>query len=94
MEEKIYKRSIGNKILDIVLISVLITTAVLGYLSLDFSKRRLASMLSDSIKGIAATTASFINAEDILLIMIYSDGIRERYLRELRDPLAHIRKAG
>jgi putative nucleotidyltransferase with HDIG domain len=90
MEEKIYKRSIGNKILDIVLISVLITTAVLGYLSLDFSKRRLASMLSDSIKGIAATTASFINAEDILLIMIYSDGIRERYLSASSATLSHI----
>ena len=90
MEEKIYKRSIKRKILDIVLVSILIITAVLGYLSLDFSSRRLVSMLSDSIKGIAATTASFINSEDILLIMIYSDGIRERYLSMSSATLSHI----
>jgi HD-GYP domain-containing protein (c-di-GMP phosphodiesterase class II) len=90
MEEKTYKRSVGKKILDIVLISVLIITAVLGYLSLGFSKRRLALMLSDSIKGIAATTASFINAEEILLIILYSDGIRERYLSVSSATLSHI----
>jgi|GEM_PF-2296862 len=90
MEENIYKRSIKNKILDIVLISVLTITVVLGYLSLDFSKRRLTSMLSDSIKSIAATTASFINAEDVLLIMLYSDGIRERYLTTSSATLSHI----
>ena len=90
MEENIYRRSIKNKILDIVLVSVLIATAVLGYLSLDFSKRRLTSMLSDSIKGIAATTASFIKAEDILLIMLYSDSIRERHLSTSSAELSHI----
>lgn len=90
MEEKTYKRSIKSKILDIVLISVLVITVVLGYLSLDFSKRRLASMLSDSIKGIAATTASFINAEDILLIMLYADDIRDRYLSASSATLSHI----
>jgi len=90
MEEKIYKRSIKNKILDIVLISVFIITAALGYISLDFSKSRLTSMLSDSIKGIVATTASFINPEDILLIMLYSDGIRERYTSTGMAALSHI----
>ncbi|MDO8535678.1 MAG: hypothetical protein Q7S30_01525, partial [Candidatus Omnitrophota bacterium] len=90
MEEKIYKRSIKNKILDVVLISVLIITVILGYLSLDFSKRRLTSMLSDSIKGIAATTASFINPEDILLIMLYEEGIKERYLSTGSATLSHI----
>jgi len=85
-----YKRSIKKKILDIVLISVLIITAVLGYLSLDFSKRRLTSMLSDSIKGIAATTASFIKMEDLLLIMRYSDDIRELYISKSSAPLSHI----
>jgi HD-GYP domain-containing protein (c-di-GMP phosphodiesterase class II) len=90
MEEKTYKRSIKSKILYLVLTSVLIITSVLGYLSLDFSKRRLTSMLSDSIKGIAATTASFINAEDILLIMLYSDGIRKRYLSTSSATLSHI----
>lgn len=90
MEEKIYKISIGKKILYTVLVSVLIITAVLGYLSLDFSKRRLTSMLSDSIKGIAATTASFINAEDILLIMLYSEDIRRRYLSTSSATLSHI----
>lgn len=90
MEEKIYKRSIKKKTFNIVLISVLIITVVLGYLSLDFSKRRLTSMLSDSIKGVAGTTASFIKAEDILLIMLYSDGIRERYLSASSATLSHI----
>jgi putative nucleotidyltransferase with HDIG domain len=47
-------------------------------------------MLSDSIKGIAATTASFINAEDILLIMLYSDGIVDRYRSTNSAPLSHI----
>jgi len=90
MEEKTYKRSIERKILNIVLISVLIITAVLGWLSLDFSKRRLASMLSDSIKGIAGTTASFINVEDLLLIMLNADGIRQRYLSTSSATLSHI----
>lgn len=90
MEEKIYKRSIGKKILDTVLVSILVITSILGYLSLDFSKRRLASMLSDSIKGIAATTASFINSEDILLIMLYSEDIRRRYLSASSATLSHI----
>ena len=90
MEKKTYKTSIEKKILNIVLISVLIITAALGYLSLDFSKRRLTSMLTDSIKGITATTASFINAEDILLIILYSDGIKARYLSTSSASLSHI----
>lgn len=85
-----YRVSIKKKILGIVLISVLIITAVLGYLSSDFSKHRLISMLSDSIKGIAATTASFIKAEDMLLIMLYSEGIRDRYLSTSSASLSHI----
>jgi HD-GYP domain-containing protein (c-di-GMP phosphodiesterase class II) len=90
MEAKIRTRSIRSKILNIVLVSVLIITAVLGYLSLDFSKRRLTSMLSDSIKGIAGTTASFIKAEDILLIMLYSDELKKRYLSTSSVTLSHI----
>jgi|GEM_PF-3852904 HAMP domain. len=80
MREKTYKRSVRKKILALFLVSLLIVTSILGYLSLDFSKRRLTTLISDSIKGIAATTASFISAEDMLLIMLYSEGIRERFL--------------
>ena len=79
MEKIIYRKSIAAKILGIVLLSVFIITAVLGYLSSDFSKRRLTSMLSESIRGIAGTTASFIKPEDILLISLCSDRIKEQY---------------
>ncbi len=80
MKKIVYKKSIKTKILTIVLLSIFIITAILGYLSFDFSKRRLTAMISDSIKGIAATTASFIKAEDILLILLHFDKIKERYL--------------
>ncbi|MCX5668325.1 MAG: hypothetical protein NTY34_08515, partial [Candidatus Omnitrophica bacterium] len=90
MEENIYKRSIRTKILGIVLLSVFIITAVLGYLSSDFSKRRLVSMLSESIRGIAGTTASFIKPEDILLILLYSDRIKERYMATSSATLSHL----
>ncbi len=90
MEETVYKRSIRTKILGIVLLSVFIITAVLGYLSSDFSKRRLSSMLSESIRGIAGTTASFIKPEDILLILLYSDRIKERYMATSSATLSHL----
>ncbi len=89
-EVLVYRKSIKAKILNIVLLSIFLITAVLGYLSYDFSKRRLSSMLSESIKGIASTTASFIKAEDILLILLYSDGIRQRYMAVSSVTFSHI----
>ncbi|MDP3791469.1 MAG: HD-GYP domain-containing protein [Candidatus Omnitrophota bacterium] len=90
MENKAYKKSIKTEILSIVLLSVFIITAILGYLSFTFSKTRLNSMLSDSVKGIAATTASFIKPEDILLIRLYSDKIKERYMSTSSVTFSHI----
>lgn len=90
MRDLSYKKSIKTKILGIVLLSVFIITASLGYLSYDFSKRRLASMLSESIRGIAATTASFIKAEDILLVLLYSDKIKEKYMSMSSVTFSHI----
>ncbi|MDP2928719.1 MAG: HD domain-containing protein [Candidatus Omnitrophota bacterium] len=90
MEKVVYRKSIRSKILGIVLLSVFIITAVLGYLSSDFSKRRLTSMLSESIRGIAGTTASFIKPEDILLILLYSDRIKERYMLTSSATFSHL----
>ncbi|MBI5124437.1 MAG: HD domain-containing protein [Candidatus Omnitrophica bacterium] len=90
MEEIVYGKSIKTKILGIVFLSVFIITAVLGYLSFDLSKIRLSSMLSDSIKGIAATTASFIKPEEILLVLLYSDRIKERYMSVSSVTFSHI----
>jgi len=90
MERTAYRKSIKIKILGIVFLSVFIITAVLGYLSFNSSKERLASMLSDSIRGIAATTASFIKPEEILLIRLYSDRIKERYMSASSAALSHI----
>ena len=85
-----YSNSIKTKILGIVFLSVFIVIAILGYLSFSFSRMRLTSMISDSIRGVAATTASFIKTDDILLIRLYSDGIRERYMSTSSPPYARI----
>ncbi len=90
MGNKVYKKSIKTEILSIVLLSIFIITAVLGYLSFAFSKTRLISMLSDSVKGIAGTTASFIKPEDILLIRLYSDKIKEKYMSTSSTTFSHI----
>lgn len=90
MKKTVYKKSLKVKILGIVILSVFIITAILGYLSFNFSKARFASMLSDSIKGIAATTASFIKPEDMLLIRLYSDKIREKYMSTSSVTFSHI----
>jgi HD-GYP domain-containing protein (c-di-GMP phosphodiesterase class II) len=90
MQNATYKKSIKTKILGIILLSVFIITAILGYLSFNFSRMRFTSMLSDSIKGIAATTASFIKPEDILLIRLYSDGIKEKYMSTSSATFSHI----
>lgn len=90
MKEKNYKRSIKTKILGAVLLSIFIITAVLGYLSSYFSSHRFTSMLSESIRGVVGTTASFIKPEDILLILLYSDRIKERYASSSSATLSHI----
>jgi putative nucleotidyltransferase with HDIG domain len=74
------KKSIKTKILAVLFASIFITTATLGFVSFGFSKRRLAAMLGDSIKGIAATAASFIKSEDILLITRNSGIIKDKRL--------------
>ena len=90
MQNATYKKSIKTEVLGIVFLSVFTITAVLGYLSFNFSRLRLTSMLSDSVKGIAATTASFIKPEDILLIRLYSDGIKEKYMSTSSVTFSHI----
>jgi len=90
MQKRAYKKSLKVEILSIVFLSVFTITAILGYLSFTFSKARLASMISDSAKGIAATTASFIKPEDILLIRLYFDKIKEQYVSTSSATLFHI----
>lgn len=90
MRNPIYRKSIKIEILGIVLLSVFVITAILGYLSLTFSRTRLVSTLSDSAKSIAATTASFIKPEEILLIRLYADKIRDVYMSTSSATFSHI----
>ncbi len=80
MDANLRKKSIRVKILGIVFLSSLLVTALLGLLSFDFSRARLATMLGESIQGIAATTANFIRAEDVFLIKRHTEEIQKRYL--------------
>ena len=90
MASLVARRSIKVEILSIVFLSLFLITSSLGYLSFNFSKKRLATMLGDSIKGVAATTANFINWQDLLLIQANTEGIKEKY-RALKDlAFAHI----
>lgn len=90
MESITRRKSIKTEILRIVLLSLFIVTSILGYLSFNFSRIRLTSLLADSVKGIAATTASFVKPEDILLIRLYSDKIREDYLATSSAAFSHV----
>lgn len=81
------RQSIKLKILGIVLLSVFLITSVLGWLSFEFSKERLVSMLGDSIKGIASAIASFIEKEDISIILENSEKIRNRGKTGYQAPL-------
>jgi putative nucleotidyltransferase with HDIG domain len=90
MEKILRQRSIGTKILGIILLATFLITATLGYLSFDFSRRRLATMLGESIRGIAGTTANFIRAEDVLLILKNSGKIRERYMAAKDLTYSHV----
>ncbi|MBI5144330.1 MAG: HD-GYP domain-containing protein [Candidatus Omnitrophica bacterium] len=76
----INKKSIKIEILNIIFFSTFFTTAILGSLSFNFSKNRLVSMLGESIKGIAATTASFIKADDIILILYKVEDLKIKRL--------------
>jgi len=84
------KRSIKTKILGIVLLSIFLVTATLGFLSFEFSKRRLVSMLGDSIKGIAGTIASSVKQQDLSIILANSAQIRERYLAASSPSYSHL----
>ncbi len=69
------RRSIKVKMLSVVLLSIFIITATLGYLSFNFSKTRLVRMLGESIKGIATTAANFIDVKEVGSIAENIDGI-------------------
>lgn len=73
-----YRKSIRTTISRAILLSLVIITVVLGLLSYVFSKARLVSMLADSSKGIAATAASYIKADDVFLVERNIEGIRQR----------------
>lgn len=72
------KASIRIKLVGIVLLSIFLITAVLGYLVFSFSKARLIYMLGESSKGIAATAANFVTKDDLILIRKNVDGIIQR----------------
>lgn len=78
MRRILKRRSIKTEILGIVFLSIFLITAILGYFSFQFSKNRLVSMLADKSKAIAATTASFISGEDLLIIRNNIDGLKEK----------------
>ncbi len=86
------RKSIKVKILSIVFLSIFVITAILGYLSFTFSKERLITMLSDSACGIAATTSGFIKPEDIFLIRLYSDQIKDHYMSSSSLTFSHVYK--
>ncbi len=90
MKKIVARKSIKTKILAIVLLSVLIITIALGYLSLEFSKNRLVSMLGDSIKGIATTVAVFIQEKDIALIIENLEKIKEKFKADSSELFSHI----
>lgn len=84
------RKSIATKILAIVLLSIFLLTALLGYMSFQFSKMRLVSMLGDSVKGIASTVAIFLHGERMSIILDNSDKLREKYLAYSSAAYSHI----
>lgn len=72
-------KSFGLKILGIIFLATFLITAALGVLSFEFSRRRIVSMLGESIKGIAVTTANFINPEDIAAIISAAERKRAKH---------------
>lgn len=85
MEKYTATKSIKVKILARILLSLFLVAAMLGYLSFEFSKARIVTMLGDSTKGIATTIASFISPENISIIIENSDKIKDlvAYKRQL-----------
>ncbi|MFA6079502.1 MAG: HD-GYP domain-containing protein [Candidatus Omnitrophota bacterium] len=79
------RKSIKTKILGIVLLSAFLVTISLGYLSLEFSKNRLVSMLGDSMKGMATTIAIFIKQNDVAILMKNGEKIKKKFLAEYDD---------
>ncbi|MFH1996521.1 MAG: HD domain-containing phosphohydrolase [Candidatus Omnitrophota bacterium] len=73
------RRSIKSKIMNVVILSIFLISAVLGYAFFAFSKMRIERMMGDSAKGVAATTANFISGKEMDLIAKNSDTIWERY---------------
>jgi len=90
MKKVTARRSIKTKILGIVFLSVFLITTILGFLSFEFSKRRLITMLGDSAKGIATALATMIRQDDIALIMANADSLRERYQSTTSKLFYHI----
>lgn len=90
MENPRPRRGIKLKIFGIVILSVFIISAALGYISFQFSKNRLISMLGDSIKGVAATTASFIRQDDIDLIVSNMETIKTKHMAQVSKPFASV----
>lgn len=78
MRRILKRRSIKTEILGIVFLSLFLITAILGWLSFQFSKNRLVSMLADKSKAIAATAANFINGNDLIVIKDNIAGLKER----------------
>jgi len=80
----IKKRSIKSKALTIVLLSIFVITAVLGYVFFIFSKNRITYMMGESIKGIVATATNFIPPEDLNEILHNSNRIL-RWFEKVRE---------
>lgn len=90
MNKVIARKSIKTKILGIVLFSVFFVTALLGYLSFEFSRNRLVLMLGDSIRGTATSIALFINSADVKIIMSNADKLKERRMADISKPFSDV----
>ena len=90
MRRLLKRNSIKTEILGIFFISLLTVTSILGYLSFQFSKNRLISMLADKSKAIASTAADFINSEDLIIIKKNIDGLKERRKEALSPKIAPV----
>lgn len=70
------QKSIRTEIVTILFLSTFLIALVLGYLSFEFSKRRLSTMLGEVLKGIATTTTHFVKAEDMSFILSNAERIK------------------
>ncbi|MFH0764648.1 MAG: HD domain-containing phosphohydrolase [Candidatus Omnitrophota bacterium] len=75
MKKTVERKSIQAKIFGTIFLSIFLITAILGYLSFRLSKGRLVQMIGESSRGLASTTANFINRDDLFLIKDNMDGI-------------------